>query len=59
MCWKASKASNDVNYDELTKCQTVRNANDDVMHPRWRGVRLENIMPPKICSSDNLTLTLI
>jgi len=33
VCWKASKASNDVNYDELTKCQTVRNANNKVMRP--------------------------
>jgi len=23
-CWKASKAWNDVNYDELTKYQTVK-----------------------------------
>jgi len=41
VCWKASKASNDVNYDELTKRQTVQNANDEVMRTRWRGVRLE------------------
>jgi len=34
VCWKASKASNDVNYDELTKCQTIQNANDKVMRPR-------------------------
>jgi len=33
-CIVHSKASNDVNYNKFTKCQTVRNANDEVMRPR-------------------------
>jgi len=47
MCWKASIASNDVNYDELAKRQTVRNANDEVMRPRCRGVRPEKYYATK------------
>jgi len=57
VCWKASKASNDVNYDELTKRQTVLTiklcVHDDGAFD-WRYT-----MPTRTCSSDNLTLTLI